>query len=81
MLVDLFGDHGKEIATPQGAFYMMLPVAEDDQAWCEQAIEDAHVATVPGSAFGTPGYARISYANSKERLQEAVERLSDEGLL
>jgi len=81
MLVDLFAEHGKDIATPEGAFYMMLPVADDDQAWCEEAIEDAHVATVPGSAFGTPGYARISYANSKERLQEAVERLDSNGLL
>jgi len=54
-------------------------VDDDDQAWCEGAIEDAHVATVPGSAFGTPGYARISYANSKERIEEAVERLDAEG--
>jgi aspartate aminotransferase len=81
MLVDLFADYGKDAATPQGAFYMMLPVADDDQTWCERAIEDAHVATVPGSAFGTPGYARISYANSKQRLREAVERLNDENLL
>jgi len=36
---------------------------------------------VPGSAFGTPGYARISYANSKERIEEAVERLDAEGYL
>jgi aspartate aminotransferase len=81
MLVDLFASHGTEVATPEGAFYMMLPVDEDDQAWCNEAISEAHVATVPGSAFGTPGYARISYANSKERLQEAVDRLDDEDLL
>lgn len=81
MLVDLFAEYGTDVTTPQGAFYMMLPVAEDDQRWCEEAIEEAHVATVPGSAFGTPGYARISYANSKERLREAVERLDDGGLL
>ena len=81
LLVEEFESRGKQIATPQGAFYMMLPVDDDDQAWCEQAIEEAHVATVPGSAFGTPGYARISYANSKERLEEAVERLDDEDLL
>jgi aspartate aminotransferase len=60
---------------------MTLPVADDDQQWCEEAIEEAHVATVPGSAFGTPGYARISYANSKERLQEAIDRLEAEDLL
>ncbi len=81
MLVDLLRDHGVNVPTPQGAFYMMPAVADDDQAWCEQAIEDAHVATVPGSAFGSPGYARVSYANSKERLRAAVTRLDDEGLL
>ncbi|WP_178916543.1 pyridoxal phosphate-dependent aminotransferase [Natronomonas gomsonensis] len=81
MLVDLFAEHGKEVPVPDGAFYMMLPVDDDDQAWCEGAIEDAHVATVPGSAFGTPGYARLSYAASEERLREGVERLADAGYL
>ena len=52
-----------------------------DQAWCEGAIQEAHVATVPGSAFGTPGYARISYAASQERLQEGVERLAEGGYI
>ncbi|WP_246987786.1 pyridoxal phosphate-dependent aminotransferase [Halorientalis marina] len=81
MLADLFADHGVDVPVGDGAFYMMLPVDDDDQAWCEGAIEDAHVATVPGSAFGTPGYARLSYAASKERLQEGVERLASEGYL
>ncbi|WP_256686367.1 pyridoxal phosphate-dependent aminotransferase [Halococcus qingdaonensis] len=81
LLADLLADHGIEVSKPGGAFYMMVPVAEDDQEWCENAIEDAHVATVPGSAFGTPGYARISYANSQERIREAVDRLADADLL
>ncbi|MCY4730072.1 pyridoxal phosphate-dependent aminotransferase [Natronomonas gomsonensis] len=81
MLVDLFAEHGKDVPVPDGAFYMMLPVDSDDQAWCEGAIEEAHVATVPGSAFGTPGYARLSYAASEERLREGVERLADAGYL
>jgi aspartate aminotransferase len=79
-MLDLLRDHGVEVPTPQGAFYMMPRVADDDAEWCEEAIETAHVATVPGSAFGTPGYARFSYANSKERLAEAVERLADADL-
>jgi len=81
LLVDLFDDHGVHAATPDGAFYLMPEVGDDDQAWCEAAIDDAHVATVPGSAFGSPGYARLSYAASEERLREGVERLADEGLL
>ena len=77
MLLDLFDDHGLDVPVPDGAFYMMLPVDEDDQAWCEAVIEEAHVATVPGSAFGTPGYARISYAAAEDRLREAVSRLAE----
>jgi aspartate aminotransferase len=77
MLLDLFADHGVDVPEPDGAFYMMLPVDEDDQAWCEAVIEEAHVATVPGSAFGTPGYARISYAAAEDRLREAVSRLAE----
>ena len=81
LVVDLLAEHDVDVAVPEGAFYMMLPVADDDQAWCEGATEDAHVATVPGSAFGTPGYARISYAASEERLEEGLERLAEEGYL
>ncbi len=81
MLVDLFDEHGIDVPIPDGAFYMMLPVDGDDQEWCEGAIEEAHVATVPGSAFGTPGYARLSYAASEARLREGVERLADAGYL
>ncbi|MFB6143150.1 MAG: pyridoxal phosphate-dependent aminotransferase [Halorientalis sp.] len=81
MLVDLFADHGVDVPVGDGAFYMMLPVAQNDTEWCERAIDEAHVATVPGSAFGTPGYARLSYAASQDRLREGVERLADADLL
>ncbi|MBV0924627.1 pyridoxal phosphate-dependent aminotransferase [Halomicroarcula limicola] len=82
-LIELFEDHGVHVPEPQGAFYMMPEVAPDgdDAEWCDAAISDAQVATVPGSAFGTPGYARISYANSKERLEEAVDRLAEHDLI
>ncbi|ELZ00391.1 pyridoxal phosphate-dependent aminotransferase [Natrialba asiatica] len=81
LVIDLLDEYDVDVAVPDGAFYMMLPVADDDQAWCEGALEDAHVATVPGSAFGTPGYARISYAASEERLEEGIERLAEEDYL
>jgi len=81
LLVSLLEDRGVDVRPPAGAFYLMLPVDDDDAAWCERAIDEAHVATVPGGAFGTPGYARISYANSQARIREAVERLTEAGLL
>jgi len=95
LLVDLFDEHGVDVDVGDGAFYMMIPVGEprsgsdasgdepraDDQAWCEAAIEKASVACVPGSAFNAPGYARISYAASEERLREAVDRLVSNDLL
>jgi Aspartate/tyrosine/aromatic aminotransferase len=52
---------GYEFARPQGAFYLFIktPLA-DDGAFCDLAAEH-HILTAPGSAFGCPGYARISY--------------------
>ncbi|MGM0398115.1 MAG: pyridoxal phosphate-dependent aminotransferase [Halobacteriota archaeon] len=81
LLLELFEEHDVDVPHPDGAFYMMVPVDDDDQEWATNALRDAKVATVPGSAFGTPGYVRISYAASAERLEEAVERLTDAGYL
>ncbi|MGZ6840190.1 MAG: aminotransferase class I/II-fold pyridoxal phosphate-dependent enzyme, partial [Frankiaceae bacterium] len=39
-------------------------------------LEEVGVAIVPGEAFGTPGYARLSYALSEEELAEGVSRLA-----
>jgi aspartate aminotransferase len=83
MLLDLFDERGVDVPHPDGAFYMMPHVAPDgdDDEWAEEAISGAQVATVPGHAFGAPGYARISYAASEERLREAVDRLASHGLI
>ena len=81
LLVDQLADHGVDVAVGEGAFYMMLPVDDDDTAWCERAIEEAAVACVPGSAFNAPGFARISYAASEARLREAIDRLVTNDLL
>ncbi|WP_247730158.1 pyridoxal phosphate-dependent aminotransferase [Halovivax limisalsi] len=80
VIVDAFAEHGVDIAAPDGAFYLLVPTQGHDE-WAETALREAHVATVPGSAFGTPEYARLSYANSADRLAEAVDRLAGAGLL
>jgi aspartate aminotransferase len=38
-------------------------------------LDKAHVAVVPGEAFGAPGYLRLSYATSIERIEEGLRRL------
>jgi aspartate aminotransferase len=38
-------------------------------------LEKAHVAVVPGEAFGAPGFLRLSYATSIERIDEGLRRL------
>ena len=38
-------------------------------------LEKVHVAVVPGEAFGAPGYLRLSYATSIERIEEGLRRL------
>jgi len=74
---------------PDGAFYVFPSIAgwlgkrtpagqrlDDDIAACAWLLEDAGVALVPGSEFGTPGHMRISYAVSQDTLAEAVERIA-----
>ncbi len=65
---------------PQGAFYGFVKVAgeagADDAALCQRLIEEAHVATVPGSAFGAPGHIRLSYAVADERIEEGLRRIA-----
>jgi len=68
----------------QGAFYSFpdcreeissIEQVKDDVAFAEYLINDLGVAMVPGSAFGAPGYMRLSFATSMENLTEALNRL------
>lgn len=66
-----------------GAFYaypcvkgaMAAQGIENDVDFAEKLLLDAGVALVPGSAFGTPGYMRLSFATSMSILQDAVARI------
>jgi aspartate aminotransferase len=51
------------------------PGIADDVALAELVLNEAGVALVPGSAFGTPGYLRLSFAAGLDVLTEAVARL------
>ena len=75
---------GFDVKVPDGAFYIFPNVQEvidkshlkDDMELAEYILENAYVASVPGSAFGLEGYIRFSYAAKAEVLKEAVSRVS-----
>ena len=75
---------GVDTFVPDGAFYLFVDVSRhlgpgtdfsDDLALATWLLEQELVATVPGTAFGTPGFLRISYATDDDSLREGLGRL------
>jgi aspartate/methionine/tyrosine aminotransferase len=71
---------GVSCVRPRGAFYAFPSVQElgvPDEKLAYYLLREAQVALVPGSAFGEygQGHLRLSYANSYENIQSAVERI------
>jgi len=69
---------GIKLEEPQGAFYLFPYIGEiqkDDFGFCNDLLEKQQVALVPGSAFGAPGYVRISFATSLEDIEEGMDRI------
>jgi aspartate aminotransferase len=74
---------GFECRKGAGSFYIFPRIIgalqkknlKSDTELVELLIQEANVACVPGSAFGAPGYIRLSYACSLETLREAVKRI------
>jgi len=63
----------------QGAFYLFPNISSfglKDQEFCARLLEQEKVAAVFGSAFGSEGYLRLSYATSDETIKKGVERLA-----
>ena len=81
--------NGFKVNVPEGAFYLFPEVKslfgktdgeitiKNDSDLTMYILEKAHVATVPGSAFGSPDYIRFSYATSDEKLTEAMTRMKN----
>jgi aspartate aminotransferase len=69
---------------PAGAFYLFIDITDllaatgikTSAEFADKLIEESYVVTTAGEAFDAPGFLRISYANSLERLKEACDRLS-----
>jgi aspartate aminotransferase len=90
LVVKLLRDiEGLKVYEPEGAFYVFpvikqvlgksvngkqISTATD---LCLFLLEEAHISTVPGEAFGDPDCLRISFANSDENLVEAMKRMKE----
>ncbi len=79
---------GLTCGMPGGAFYAFPNVsahlangasehalAKDTTELAKLLLDEARVALVPGDAFGAPGYLRLSYATSIERIEEGLRRM------
>lgn len=78
--------NGISCAKSQGTFYCFPNVEEaikqikgvsDDVEFATHLLDKCGIAVVPGTAFGLPGYMRISYSTSKETLTEALDRFKE----
>ena len=75
---------GVDCAPGDGTFYAFPkmqaiidrnPDIKDDIDLAEHMIQEIGVALVPGSAFGAPGYLRLSFATSMDNLKNAIDRM------
>jgi aspartate/methionine/tyrosine aminotransferase len=85
----LNGVEGITCIEPEGAFYAYPNLtgllgrsiagrtAQTTIELSELLLEEAKVAIVPGEAFGTPGYARLSFALGDDDLGEGLQRIAD----
>ncbi len=90
ILVRLRAIPGVACREPLGAFYAFPDISAyvgkrtadgqelaDDVALCAHLVSSAKVAIVPGSGFGAPGFARLSYACAMDDITRGVDRLSE----
>lgn len=80
---------GFEVNVPDGAFYLFPRISSyfgktdgkytinNSTDFAMYLLEEAHVATVGGDAFGEPDGFRMSYATSDENIREALRRIKD----
>ncbi len=90
LIISLLKDiDGIKTSVPDGAFYVFPEASsyygksdgkrkiENSTDFCMYLLEEAHIATVPGEAFGEPSGFRISYATSDENIVEAMKRMKN----
>ena len=83
LLLDLLDRHGIHASPVEGAFYAWLrlppPLAGDSLAAAGRLLEEKHVVTVPGRAFGDAGegWLRISWVSTPKDLETGIARIGE----
>ena len=72
LLYNSLKDYGFDCIKPEGAFYLFVksPV-ENEKEFCETA-KQYNVLVVPGSSFACPGYVRIAYCVSYDKIERSL---------
>ncbi|MDP2653854.1 MAG: pyridoxal phosphate-dependent aminotransferase [Candidatus Omnitrophota bacterium] len=62
---------------PGGAFYLFCDFSSvgNTEAIAKRILDDVNVAVIPGDGFGAPGWIRLSFSTSMDRIQEGVRRI------
>ncbi len=81
LVVDKLSEIGIKCRKPNGAFYAFVNISKFGTSIdvTERLLRDANVAVTPGRAFGAngEGYLRLSYATSRERITEGIQRIGE----
>jgi aspartate aminotransferase len=76
----LAGISGVSLVKPQGAFYVLVNVANlclTSQNFSDRLLSKHHVAVVPGIAFGDDRTVRLSYATSMDVIKKGLDRFEE----
>ncbi len=71
---------GLSVQTPDGAFYLFVNIKEissDSLTFAKELLDKKLVAVVPGVAFGSEGYFRLSFATDIDTIREGIKRISE----
>ncbi len=80
---------GLKLPVPDGAFYAFFDVSSyfgksfgttpvtDSLTFCAALLDQAHVNLIPGSAFGVEGFARLSFATSRDVIEAGIGKLKE----
>lgn len=80
-MVDTCASYGIALSPAPSGLYQFVPLTSfgssttDSVAWCSDILARAHVAMVPGIAFGKEGYVRLSFGGEEASIRVAIDAL------